>query len=114
MKLLSLKSVYKNLLKEAIIDQGTFLDKLVSIITNKLTDDSSFGNLLNKIILTTKKSGLLELKAEQEEIENKIKDASPELKADLKKKKTLNKKARKKAEISIHKPQYKKFLAPDL
>ena len=103
MKLLSLKSVYKNLLKEAIIDQGTFLDQLVNIITNKLTDESSFGNLLNKIIVTTKKSGLLELKAEQEEIENKSKDASPELKADLKKRKSLNKKARKKAEISIHK-----------
>lgn len=103
MKLLTLKSVYKNLLKEAIIDQGTFLDQLVDIITQKLTDESSFGNLLNKIILTTKKSGLLELKAEQEEIENKAKYASPELKADLKKRKTLNKKARKKAEISIHK-----------
>mgnify|MGYP001177726728 CR=1 FL=1 len=103
MKLLSLKSVYKELLKEAIIDQGTFLDQLVNIITQKLTDESSFGNLLNKIIVTTKKSGLLELKAEQEEIENKAKDASPELKADLKKRKSLNKKARKKAEISIHK-----------
>jgi hypothetical protein len=103
MKLLSLKSVYKNLLKEAIIDQGSFLEKLVDVITKKLTDESSFGNLLNKIIVTTKKSRLLELKAEQEEIENKAKDASPTQKADLKKRKSLNKKARKKAEISIHK-----------
>ena len=103
MKILSLRSVYKNLLKEAIIDQGTFLDKLVDVITKKLSDESSFGNLLNKIILTTKKSGLLELKVEQEYIENRIKDASPILKADLKKRKASNKKARKKAEILIHK-----------
>ena len=103
MKLLSLKSVYKNLLKEAIIDQGTFLDRLVEVITKKLLDESSFGNLLNKIIVTTKNSGLLDLKDEQEEIESALKNASPTLNAELKKRKALNKKARKKAEISIHK-----------
>ncbi len=103
MKLLSLKLVYKNLLKEAIIDQGTFLDRLTDVITKKLSDENSFGNLLNKIIVTTKKSGLLDLKDEQEEIESALKNASSTLKVDLKKRKALNKKARKKAEISIHK-----------
>ena len=62
MKLLSLRSVYKNLLNEAIIDQGTFLDKLVVLISEKLKDEGNFGNLLSKIILITKDSGLLELK----------------------------------------------------
>jgi hypothetical protein len=79
MKLVTLRSIYKNLLQEAILDQSTFLFKLSDIIENRsdlfIQEKSLLGNLLKDIEDTQLRS----LQGSK------------------------NKKARKKAEIIIHK-----------
>tara|TARA_B100000212_G_C27379823_1_gene536494 strand:+ start:127 stop:3162 length:3036 start_codon:yes stop_codon:yes gene_type:complete len=79
MRLLSLKSVYKDIINEAILDQSTFLFRLVDVINKRsdltVKDQSILGNLLSSI----KSTDLENLQGSK------------------------NKKARKKAEILIHK-----------
>ena len=53
-------------MKEAIIDQSTFLDKLVKIVDNKIEDEGNLGILLNKIVKMTKDLDLPELKDAQD------------------------------------------------
>ena len=101
MKLLSLKTVYKDLMLEAIIDQGSFLERLISIIVKK-NDTGHYSVLMNKLVQITEDSGLFKLQDEQEEIQRDILKY-PVQKKILKKRKLSNKRARKKAEVLIHK-----------
>ena len=111
MKSLSLKLIYENLLQEAIIDQSTFLDKLVKIVDNKMQEEGNLGILLNKIVKMTKDLDLPELKDAQDELQRQSElirsDLTPDKAAaqskSLKQLKQSNKKARKKVELLIHK-----------
>ena len=74
-----LSEVYKELLNEAIIDQSTFLEKLVSIFEEKPSTEGEYGKVIKRIVEKVKETKLFSLKGKQ------------------------NKKARKKAEVDIHK-----------
>jgi len=78
-KKLLLRNVYSNLISEAILDQSTFLEKLLNIIESKPSSSGQYGKLVARIVKNIKDTNLLSLKGKE------------------------NKKARKKAEIAIAK-----------
>ena len=99
------RKVYKKLLNEAIIDQGSFLEKLVDIINKKPTAEGNYGKLIKKIVSAMNKTKLLSLKDDQSQIEDLLQkpDVPSQERALLKKRKKDNKRSRKKAEVTIHK-----------
>tara|TARA_Y100000592_G_scaffold52319_1_gene82672 strand:- start:1229 stop:4390 length:3162 start_codon:yes stop_codon:yes gene_type:complete len=116
MKLLSLKTVYEDLMFEAIIDQGSFLSRLIKVIHKRIEKESNYdyGDLLSKLVQITKETGLLNLKDEQDVIQrsSSLMRSASKLPFDLTSEEdftqhrsisNLNKKARKKAEVLIHK-----------
>ena len=100
-----LKEVYKDLLNEAILDQSTFLEKLVKIAEKKPAVEGKYGKLIKIIVSAMKKTKLISLRGDQSHLEDlsKKSDISPEERALLKKRKKDNKKQRKQAEVTIHK-----------
>ena len=74
-----LKEVYKDLLNEAILDQSTFLEKLVKIAEKKPAVEGKYGKIIKKIVAKVDETNLFSLKGK------------------------VNKRARKKAEVDIHK-----------
>lgn len=79
MKSLLLKNVYSNLIYESILDQSTFIEKLLDIAKKNQKDKSSHEKILSIIIKCVDDTKLLDLKGKE------------------------NKKARKKAELVLAK-----------